>query len=726
MGRMIIEIPIPQEWKEVWNAWNLRGVIILSLSLQTFLIFVAPLRKRTKTRLTVMPLWSAYLLADWVANFAVSLISNSQGKPTGETSGKNLRTIVENQGLLAFWAPFLLVHLGGPDTITAFAMEDNELWFRHLLGLFFQCLAAVYVFIQSLPQNRLWIPTMVMFINGILKYAERTRSLYLASADGFKDSLLKEADPGPNYAKFMDAYVSKKEAKLPTRIEMISMHERATKRANKAKRGILTELEVVQYGYQFYEKFRGLVVDMIFSQKERNQSRDFFHNRTASDAFKVVEVELNFIYDVLFTKLPVVYSKIGAISRIFSFVTICSTIVLFFFKNKSNFEDADVTITYGLLYGALVLDSSALLMLLFSDWTIIYLQKSPDDEPNDWSVKSIILTFITRLRKWNLKFKHRRWSQSISTYNLINCCLNPQTEYWESIFNKLGLSWFLDDFFYLKNEDFSEALRDFIFEELNSKSKPVVDLETVEKISSSRGYWVLHIEKGWSGLFKDLEDADYDHSIILWHMVTEICYNHEDNKEKDQSDKQNIAKLLSDYMLHLLIKQQSIMSAVAGIRQLRFQIVRDTCAEAKRFFKEKRRTELCYQKKTVQGGQGIKFNHKAACTELLKVKAEVEQVAIKGGKSKSLLFDSCKLAKKLVDIQIKEANLDKWDVINKLWMELLCYAASHSRASVKAAQISRGGELITIVWLLMTHFGLGNQFEINKDQEILAKLIVGK
>ncbi|MBA0862126.1 hypothetical protein Goshw_004800, partial [Gossypium schwendimanii] len=27
----------------------------------------------------------------------------------------------ENSDLLAFWAPFLLLHLGGPDTITAFA-----------------------------------------------------------------------------------------------------------------------------------------------------------------------------------------------------------------------------------------------------------------------------------------------------------------------------------------------------------------------------------------------------------------------------------------------------------------------------------------------------------------------------------------------------------------------------------------------------------------------------
>ncbi|PWA43966.1 hypothetical protein CTI12_AA530670 [Artemisia annua] len=154
----------------------------------------------------------------------------------------------ENEDLLSFWAPFLLVYVGGPDTITAFAMEDNELWLHHLFGLLFQCLAAVYVFIQSILNN-LRLPTMLMFMPGIIKYAERTRSLYLASADRFKDSMLTGADPGPNYAKLMDEYFSKRMPKLPTRIEMVSEPDRAVKSSNKAKKGNLTELEVVDRDY---------------------------------------------------------------------------------------------------------------------------------------------------------------------------------------------------------------------------------------------------------------------------------------------------------------------------------------------------------------------------------------------------------------------------------------------------------------------------------------------
>nr|GEY89759.1 topoisomerase I damage affected protein [Tanacetum cinerariifolium] len=150
--------------------------------------------------------------------------------------------------------------------------------------------------------------------NAVKSKTYRTCSLYLASADRFKDSMLTEPDPGPNYAKILNEYISKKDANLPTRIQMVPEPYRAAKSANKAKKGNLTELEVVQYGYQFFDKFKGLVIDMIFSRRERNQSRYFFLNRTTKDAFKVVEVELNFIYEVPFTKLPVVFDLFGAIT----------------------------------------------------------------------------------------------------------------------------------------------------------------------------------------------------------------------------------------------------------------------------------------------------------------------------------------------------------------------------------------------------------------------------
>ncbi|KAL7619324.1 hypothetical protein Lser_V15G04482 [Lactuca serriola] len=728
MLRMMLEIPIPEKWKQLYYVWDIRVFIILSLFFQMLLILVAPLRKRTKNNWIILSLWCSYLLADCAANFALGLISSSQGNPNENQAKKDSRVGIHHKDLLAFWAPFLLVHLGGPDTITAFALEDNELWPRHLFGLLFQCVVAFYVFIQSLPENRLWIPTMFMFLTGFIKYAEKTRSLFLASANRFKEYMFPTPDPGPMYAKLSVEYHSRREAKLPTRIQMVPEPERAVISVKNSIKGNLTELEMVRHAYEFYKTFKGLVVDMILiNRRQQNRSRDFFLNRTAKDAFKVIEIELNLIYDVLFTKLPVVFCLTGAISRFLSFATICAGIFLFIFEDKTNFRSFDVMITYVLLFGALILDVTALLMLLFSDWTIIYLWKSLHVEIDKKSIKTTIISAFLRLltdqgplsdtkehpqtRKWEIKFLRRRWWEFISTYNLIDYCLHPRPTLNQRFLDKFGFTGFFDGLKYVEYKNVDQKLKDFIFEELKIKSELADDLETTKEISSARGSWVIQLQQDWYSLLTHVVDVDYDQSIIIWHIATELCYNKELQTEtKDDKKDHNlrdIAKVLSDYMLYLLIMQPNMMPViVAGIGQVRF---RDTCAEVKRLL-----------------DIGVDWDQKNACMKILDVPTDVPPVTISGDRSKSLLFDSCILAKDLMGIEEKDpSENNKWLIISKVWVELLCYGASHARANTLADQVSKGGELITIVWLLIAHFGLGDQYPINEGKA-RAKLIVGK
>jgi len=37
--------------------------------------------------------------------------------------------------LEVLWAPVLLIHLGGQSTMSAYSLEDNELWKRHAMTL---------------------------------------------------------------------------------------------------------------------------------------------------------------------------------------------------------------------------------------------------------------------------------------------------------------------------------------------------------------------------------------------------------------------------------------------------------------------------------------------------------------------------------------------------------------------------------------------------------------
>ncbi|XP_050368250.1 uncharacterized protein LOC126786461 [Argentina anserina] len=722
--------PIPTSVKRIWEKWNLRGFVLLSLSLQTVLILGAPFRKRSPNLFVTFVIWSSYLLADWAANFAIGLIANSQGDDPFVRSPTNNGDF--NSDLLAFWAPFLLLHLGGPDTITAFALEDNTLWLRHLFGLVFQVIAAVYVFIQSFPKNKLWLPTVLLFLAGIIKYAERTRALYKASLDNFKESMLKKPDPGPNYAKLMEEYSSKKDAKLPTHIELTAERSKESRTTTYVvdDGDMKDNVPLVRHAFHFFNIFKGLIVDLIFSFHERFESRVFFHERTAEEAFKLVAIELNFMYEALFTKVVVVHSKWGYICRAISFSAVCTALVCFQKIEKHDFHGFDVGITYTLLFGALALDAIAVIMLIFSDWTVAAVKKSCQKsclanilkryvtlKQSRWFVEENANPFLERCRQ--LLF--RRWYESVSIFNLIHYSLKECPSLSPNIFDYifkayiniiylLGLKDLRDKIKYRTSKPLEKGLWEFIFAQLKNKSLLADDPETARRISSARGDWILQDSewnniKDFGNLLSCVVDVEYDQSILLWHIATEFCYNN-DSKDKEYEavlTKMEHCKTLSDYMVYLLVMQPTMMSSVAGIGQIRF---RDTCAEAIKFFS---RREL-----------GPEVAQIDACNRLLEVNTDVQPVDVKGDRSKSVLFDACILAK-----QLKNMKTNKWDLMCEVWVELLAYAAGHCRANDHVQLMSKGGELVTFVWLVMAHFGIGEQFQINEGHA-RAKLIVGK
>jgi hypothetical protein len=405
---------IPKHIKDAWDRWNIRGTIFLSLTLQAFLICFSPLRKRTPRRHLIIVIWSSYLLADWSANFAVGLISKNQGKDLKPDDPP------QDKKLMALWAPFLLLHLGGPDTITAFALEDNALWLRNVFGLVFQAIAGVYVVLQSLP-NSLWVTILLVFISGTIKYLERTTALYSASLDKFRDSMIQGPDPGPNYAKLMEEYKAKKEAKLPTKIILIDEPDKEHRPkklehpslASETKRKELTHLEIAQYAYKFFNTFKGLVVNLIFSFRERDQSIEIFQNlEDPEEALRIIEIELGFLYDALFTKNAVLHTVLGTVSRVVASGSLVAAFIIFHkISNKGrDFHGADVVITYILFAVGLVLDFISILLFLFSDWTCAALSSLKDDpdEPLSWKDRFFNCLLEFRKLRWKMQECHNK------------------------------------------------------------------------------------------------------------------------------------------------------------------------------------------------------------------------------------------------------------------------------------------------------------------------------
>ncbi|VAH96197.1 unnamed protein product [Triticum turgidum subsp. durum] len=47
-----------------------------------------------------------------------------------------------------------------------------------------------------------------------------------------------------------------------------------------------------------------------------------------------------------------------------------------------------------------------------------------------------------------------------------------------------------------------------------------------------------------------------------------------------------------------------------------------------------------------------------------------------------------------------------WQVIEGVWVEMLCFSASRCRGYLHAKSLGTGGELLTYIWLLLSQMGM--------------------
>jgi len=85
---------VPDALLALWNAWEIRSMILVSLFLQVFLFVFAGMRRRSSWRLLRILLWLAYLSANSVAMYMLGHLATRASEPDHQ--------------LVSFWAPFLL------------------------------------------------------------------------------------------------------------------------------------------------------------------------------------------------------------------------------------------------------------------------------------------------------------------------------------------------------------------------------------------------------------------------------------------------------------------------------------------------------------------------------------------------------------------------------------------------------------------------------------------
>ncbi|CAN6170503.1 unnamed protein product [Urochloa humidicola] len=742
--------PVPQQDSN----WEIRVAVMLSLVLQVLLIFLGPVRRRSSGPWARLVVWSCYLLADWVADLALGLLLNSMGNiggGGGGGGGGGCDTAGDSPMVFAFWTPFLLLHLGGPDTITAYSVEDNELWNRHLIGLLFELFSAAVIILCSLGSNPLIPATFLVLVAGVIKYGERTYSLYSGSYETLRDSIIDPPEPGPNYAKLMMEFESRQKAGLDVEITIaangearnkeIMDHEEITRLVLKVNKSVEAR------AYELFLVFRRLFVDLILSFKERRLSKAFFLEKSdlrPKEAFEVIEMELNFVYDMFYTKAPVAHTVFGWALRAVCSGCLVSALAMFFFLDKRRHKvgRVDAGITYVLLLGGLALDAAALLMVLFSNRATVFLEEQSQQRP--------MMRWLARLTRAAKPKQAGYFLSTASQLELIGYCLDGYSRRskggtWcrlacTTFAKMLGAEEMVDDLLFIRRVPLltginnkskkhaeetaspsssissSSSVLDFIFDSLKAAAQKLETMEEIMAVRNRRGEGIIgRLEKQIKDALNNddqkfntildsvnPEKADFDESLLLWHVATDLCRVREKQGAPTPTEARlrPIGETLSEYMLYLLIKQPDMLSATAGIGM---QAYRDTRAEITRFF-----------------GPVPVQNPMDARVMLLSVNTSQKPSAVKGDRSKSVLFDAVILAKVLRDLH-DESLL--WEVVAGVWGEMLTYAAGKCRGTTHVQKLNRGGELITLVWLLMEHMGISDMYRI-QEGDAKSKLIV--
>ncbi|KAH7857482.1 hypothetical protein Vadar_013239 [Vaccinium darrowii] len=674
----------PERLARHWNVWELRALVLFSFSLQATLLCLGNRRKYEYRLWLRAILWLAFQAANWATNFSLNVLSHGQEDCQTNSLDRKYET-------MTIWAPLFLLHLCSPDTITAYSVEDNEFWMRNLFSLSSSFGVAIYILNMSWTGSLLDYLSIPLLLAAMIKFGERNWVQYMASSNQFRDSMLPQPDPGPNYAKFMDAHSAKKAEgfKIKRRL-LIEIPQEEDLFRTSAKTDIPDD-DILRAAYSFFMTFKRLFADLILSFQDYKESRSFFHKHSWEVAFKVVEVELGFVYDVLYTKAMVTYSRPSLLLRLLSLFLATSVFSAFFITHWHDLSDINMTITCSLLVGFSILEFYEVILLLSSDWTRLWL-----DTSKNLIMTNLIDRIISFLSDLYLIPAKRKWSNHMAQYNLLSFCLKEKS----ATRGRVG------KFFHEKLEKYQyniEAafpeLKELIFTLLMEKSLSAKNIKECQKLSAFRGSLVLEImgcldQLGWS------IDVEFDQSILLWHIATDLCYYQDVKTHSSLVENLNckISKMLSDYMLYLLVMCPFMLPN--GIGQIRFQ---DTCAEAIEFLQE--------WKSISDVGQ--------TCEELLLVNTEVLPSEVKGDRSKSVLFDACRLAKAL---RIME-NEQKWKVVSQVWVEMLSYAASHCQWQYHARQLTTGGELLTHVSLLMAHLGLSEQFQISEGHGRVKLLV---
>ncbi|KAG5538897.1 hypothetical protein RHGRI_019443 [Rhododendron griersonianum] len=639
-----------KEMSEFWETWDLRILALYILVSQLYLHFFG--RRRTKSKSAAIMIGSIsllYLLSDLLATTALGKLSKlavNKKLPTNATDNSTMTMIhtlnatmgnatIGKEMLRVMWAPLILFYLGGPDTITVLNLQENQMWMKHLIGLFTQGFRAVYALIAtwSFSREKPWsiqglisLLALLILIPGIIKYGER---VWIIKSKNKHDGGFIQLHP--NRVRVKDSRPNAKRVLLAYFCIQTLVPHRQDYPCNKGR-------------------VRHVTTNFLKSARKNRY-----------EAFKLMEIELGLIYDMLFSKVGTIFTIWGSILRFLSLSLIVSALVVFLKSDRHPglFWEGDDVITIILIAGAIFLEIAGIVVQLFSDWAVVW----ACSDRIKWATPLLFLheVLFSKTQRWpevmgqlSLRDFFTKYNPNACTRCLKTClkkvkCLGA----WEYLF---GMDKELKG--YKTQKELVPNVKDVIVSYLCEKYDP----SQSEKVADdgklpgvTRGEWTLK-RYGLEQQLERIIKVQFYKNIVIWHVATEVFYRLDDGRDTTY---RKAVKMLSDYMMYLLVECS-----------FKFPF----CNKYDKIEKDYRRL-----KELFIGEELVPYGQK---------------------RDESYIADE---AHQLVQHMKTHAPQKRWDILASIWAEMLCYAAWRCQVKYHIAELRHGGEFLTRVWLLQMH-----------------------
>uniref|UniRef100_J3N029 DUF4220 domain-containing protein n=1 Tax=Oryza brachyantha TaxID=4533 RepID=J3N029_ORYBR len=682
-------------WSAVqwWEEWQLRILVLGSLGIQWFLLLAAPMRKYTIPHFLRTFIWLAYISSDALAIYALATLFNRHAAGAGRR-----RHCASGSVLEVLWAPVLLIHLGGQREMSAYTIEDNELWRRQTVTLVSQVTVAIYAFYKSWPADggdrRLLLSAVLLFVIGVLSFTEKPWALRRASINRLA-AVSSTVQAGKPVSKWRYCFT---QLDLGTDKSAVLRRRCCAKKEDEQQPPSPVVDGVVKQRIVMTDRDKVLLIlsdmsllaadsDLKQEQRRRRQRRSLVgeeHESTEEVDGDLLTLSpraemgskrwLRRAFGLIYTRANVVltpaYLAYHLLLVPFLHVT---AIALFATSGKRHYSAVDVKTTYVLLCLTAALDilAESIRQLLFKLMSMAGISALCETVPQ---YDNLIRSALRRTQPAGA---------------LLKCAAN------------VG---YTEGFFVCRRRNLYRMLAGLIFSDLVGANARGLDFTSYRSFSPGRRNWVLNdaLRAACGREVRDSLRGSFDRGVILWHIATDLCcIRRTDDVDAIDEKFLECTEAISDYMAHLLNLRPDML--MTGSRQHLFT---QAMEEVELILKDIESQQQQSLKKLTPRVLAEKIMEKAARAEV-DAAIQVEKVSRQGREIRvdepappryPLVHDACRLAEEVMGMEVKT----RCQVMYRVWVGMLFYSASMCRGYLHAKSLGEGGEFLSVVWLILS------------------------